>query len=104
MRIKRDRNIAKNLLRQSTVGDLVDSAAADVAGDVKRFGGEVSDSYADSVAVKSGQDRTRHYARVTVDHPGWIAIEWGTRKTPAHAPLRRALEKSGLPNQFKGRK
>ena len=104
MRIKRDRQIAKNLLRQEGVQDAVDDAALEVLRDVKRFGGEVSDSYANTVSVKAGVDRTRAWARVTVEHPGWIAIEWGTRKTPAHAPLRRALEKSGLPNQFKGRK
>lgn len=101
---KRDRNMARNLLRQEGVQDAVDDAVLEIARDVKRIGGEVSDSYADSVKMKAGVDRTRAWGRVEVDHPGWIAIEWGTRKTHAAAPLRRALENSGLPNYFKGRK
>lgn len=104
MRFKRDRNMARNLLKQEGVESAVDDALFDVYKEAKRLGGEVSDEYASGMRMRADVDRTRPYGRVEVDHPGWIAIEWGTAKTPAHAPLRRALEASGLKNYFKGRR
>lgn len=89
-----DRNIARNLLRQPGVTALVETAARDVAATAAGLAGP--GDFASTLTVSTGSDRTRPYARVISDDPGFLAIEFGTTRQPAKAPLRRAVEAAGL--------
>lgn len=98
MRFVRDRNAPSNLLRQPGIAGLVRDVADTVADDVRA----ASETLAPDTTVESGMDRTRAYARVIVDNDAWVPIEYGTTKTSAVAPMRKALERSGLKKSVSG--
>lgn len=88
------KNLARTILRQPGVGDMTGRKAREVADNARTEIGP--GDFADSLDVERGKDKTRHYARVTSDDPGLLAIEFGTSTTEPKAPLRRAIDRAGL--------
>lgn len=92
-RFKADHRIAPNLLLQDEVADLVREATADVKAAAEAL---APHQMAGTFSAEMHRDRTRHYGRVRTDYPGWLAVEVGTRRSAAWAPLRRGIEAAGL--------
>ena len=92
-RFKADRRVAPNLLLQDDVAVLVREATV-AAKDAAE--GLAPHQMAGTFETEQGRDRTRHFGRVRTTYRGWAAVEFGTRRTAARAPLRRGIEAAGL--------